>query len=91
MQSAYSLACCCPYLASLLVLFASTTAKGFPFSPNRPYQLEAIKNVCEAFEEKHRKALLVMATGTGKTRTAISIVDVLTIKNWVFYSLQIKK
>lgn len=50
---------------------------------NRPYQLEAIKNVCEAFEEKHRKALLVMATGTGKTRTAISIVDVLTSKNWV--------
>ena len=50
---------------------------------NRPYQLEAIKNVCEAFEQKHRKALLVMATGTGKTRTAISIVDVLTGKNWV--------
>lgn len=50
---------------------------------NRPYQLEAIKNVCEAFEQKHRKALLVMATGTGKTRTAISIVDVLTSKNWV--------
>ena len=50
---------------------------------NRPYQLEAIKKVCEAFEDKHRKALLVMATGTGKTRTAISIVDVLTGKNWV--------
>ena len=50
---------------------------------NRPYQLEAIKSVCEAFEQKHRKALLVMATGTGKTRTAISIVDVLTGKNWV--------
>ena len=50
---------------------------------NRPYQLEAIKSVCEAFEKKHRKALLVMATGTGKTRTAISIVDVLTGKNWV--------
>ena len=50
---------------------------------NRPYQLEAIKNVCEAFEQKHRKALLVMATGTGKTRTAISLVDVLTGKNWV--------
>ena len=50
---------------------------------NRPYQLEAIKNVCEAFEQKHRKTLLVMATGTGKTRTAISIVDVLTGKNWV--------
>ncbi len=50
---------------------------------NRPYQYEAIKNVCEAFENKHRKALLVMATGTGKTRTAISVVDVLSRSNWV--------
>lgn len=50
---------------------------------NRPYQLEAIKKVCETFENKHRKSLLVMATGTGKTRTAISIVDVLATKNWV--------
>ena len=50
---------------------------------NREYQLEAIKSVCETFEEGHRKALLVMATGTGKTRTAISIVDVLTDKEWV--------
>ena len=50
---------------------------------NREYQLEAIKSVCEAFDEGHRKALLVMATGTGKTRTAISIVDVLTDKEWV--------
>jgi len=50
---------------------------------NRPYQLEAIKRVCESFENKHRKALLVMATGTGKTRTAISLVDVLTGKGWV--------
>ena len=50
---------------------------------NREYQLEAIKSVCETFEEGHRKALLVMATGTGKTRTAISIVDVLSDKEWV--------
>lgn len=50
---------------------------------NRPYQLEAVKKVCESFEEKHRRALVVMATGTGKTRTAISLVDVLTSKNWV--------
>lgn len=50
---------------------------------NREYQLEAVKSVCETFEEGHRKALLVMATGTGKTRTAISIVDVLTDKEWV--------
>ena len=50
---------------------------------NREYQLEAIKSVCETFEEGHRKALVVMATGTGKTRTAISIVDVLSDKEWV--------
>ena len=50
---------------------------------NRPYQLEAVKKVCELFEQKHRRALIVMATGTGKTRTAISLVDVLTSKNWV--------
>lgn len=50
---------------------------------DRDYQHEAIKSVCETFEEGHRKALLVMATGTGKTRTAISIVDVLTSKNIV--------
>ena len=50
---------------------------------NRPYQLEAVKKVCESFEQKHRRALIVIATGTGKTRTAISLVDVLTSKNWV--------
>ena len=50
---------------------------------NRPYQLEAVKKVCESFEQKHRRALIVMATGTGKTRTAISLVDVLTSKDWV--------
>ena len=50
---------------------------------NREYQIEAVKSVCKVFEEGHRKALLVMATGTGKTRTAISIVDVLSNKEWV--------
>ncbi|WP_427340445.1 DEAD/DEAH box helicase family protein [Caloranaerobacter sp. DY30410] len=50
---------------------------------NRYYQKEAIKAVCEAFERGDRKALLVMATGSGKTRTAISIVDVLTRHGWV--------
>ncbi|MDD3304075.1 MAG: DEAD/DEAH box helicase family protein [Clostridia bacterium] len=48
----------------------------------REYQLEAVKSVCENFEEGHRKSLLVMATGTGKTRTAISIVKTLTEQNW---------
>lgn len=49
---------------------------------NRPYQIEAIQRVGERFEEGHREALLVMATGTGKTRTAISIVDVLQRYSW---------
>lgn len=43
----------------------------------RPYQLEAIRRVAEAIETAQRKFLLVMATGTGKTRTAIALADVL--------------
>ena len=50
---------------------------------DRPYQKMAIKAVCEHYNKKHRKALLVMATGTGKTRVAISLVDVLTRNGWV--------
>lgn len=42
----------------------------------RPYQHEAIRRVCEAFELGKRRALLVMATGTGKTRTSMAIVDI---------------
>ena len=48
----------------------------------RPYQERCIKSVCENFQKKNRKSLLVMATGTGKTRVAISIVDILTRYNW---------
>lgn len=50
---------------------------------NRYYQKEAIMSVCNAVERKQRKMLLVMATGSGKTRTAISIVDVLMRHNYV--------
>lgn len=50
---------------------------------NRPYQKMAITNICEWLNAKHRRGLLVMATGTGKTRVAISLVDVLTRNNWV--------
>lgn len=50
---------------------------------NRYYQKEAIMAVCNAIERKQRKMLLVMATGSGKTRTAISIVDVLTRHNYI--------
>ena len=41
----------------------------------RPYQQEAIRRVCETFVAGKRRALLVMATGTGKTRTAMALID----------------
>lgn len=50
----------------------------------RYYQQAAIKAVCNSFGEKNRrKALLVMATGSGKTRTVIALVDVLLKHGWV--------
>lgn len=49
----------------------------------RYYQESAIKAVCEAFQRNRRKALLVMATGSGKTRTVIALVDVLLRNGWV--------
>ena len=45
---------------------------------NRHYQLRAVTKCCENYEKGDRNCLLIMATGTGKTRTAASIVDVLT-------------
>ena len=50
---------------------------------NRPYQKIAITKICEWLNLKHRRGLLVMATGTGKTRVAISIVELLARNNWV--------
>jgi type I restriction enzyme R subunit len=50
---------------------------------NRYYQKEAIREVAEAIEKGERSALLVMATGTGKTRTAASLVDFLSKAGWV--------
>ena len=52
-----------------------------PKITNRGYQLEAVRRVVEAFEQGKRKALLVMATGTGKTRVAMSLVDVFLRSN----------
>ena len=50
----------------------------------RYYQEGAIKAVCEAFDKKNRrKALLVMATGSGKTRTVIALTKVLLEHGWV--------
>lgn len=45
---------------------------------DRYYQKEAIRAVCEKIKAGFRKHLLVMATGTGKTRTAASLTDVLS-------------
>lgn len=50
----------------------------------RYYQTRAIRAIAEHFETDHqRKALLVMATGSGKTRTVIALVDLLIRANWV--------
>lgn len=49
----------------------------------RYYQERAIRKVVATFERKQRKALLVMATGAGKTRTVIALSDVLQRANWV--------
>ena len=50
----------------------------------RYYQEAAIKAVCESFDKKNRrKALLVMATGSGKTRTVIALTKVLLDAGWI--------
>lgn len=49
----------------------------------RYYQEGAIKATCDAFARSRRKALLVMATGSGKTRTVIALCDVLLQHGWV--------
>lgn len=50
---------------------------------DREYQKRGIKAICEHFNTNHRRGLLVMATGTGKTRVAISLTDVLMRNAWV--------
>lgn len=54
-----------------------------PAIAGRDYQIEAVRTLLEAMESRRRKFLLVMATGTGKTRTAVSLVDVLQRAHWV--------
>ena len=49
----------------------------------RYYQEGAVKAACDAFSRNRRKALLVMATGSGKTRTVIALCDVLLRHGWV--------
>jgi type I restriction enzyme R subunit len=50
---------------------------------DRIYQIEAIKRVTEKFSDYRREALLVQATGTGKTRVAIALTDLLNRASWV--------
>ena len=67
--------------------------RGFKINPDitgRPYQTEAIQRVAEnlsvikngKLKQRHRKSLLIMATGSGKTRTSASIVDMMVKCNW---------
>jgi type I restriction enzyme R subunit len=50
---------------------------------DRAYQKKAVQAVCDTLTNGQRKGLLVMATGSGKTRTSVSIVDVLLNNGWI--------
>jgi type I restriction enzyme R subunit len=72
-----------------LLIQRRTTRRALGVAPisssivERHYQTRAIRRVAEAFERDHdRKALLVMATGSGKTRTVIALCDLLMRCNW---------
>ncbi|WP_210489883.1 DEAD/DEAH box helicase family protein [Rufibacter aurantiacus] len=54
-----------------------------PAIADRYYQIEAIRSVGNVLENRGREALLVMATGTGKTRTAAALIDVMSKCSWV--------
>lgn len=54
---------------------------------DRYYQHEAIRKIAEALEKNHREGLLVMATGTGKTRVSAALIDFLSKANWVKHIL----
>lgn len=73
-----------------LMIQRRTTRKALADAPiderivERYYQTRAIRRIGEAFEKDHeRKALVVMATGAGKTRTVIALCDLLMRCNWV--------
>lgn len=53
-----------------------------PTITDRPYQQTAIKSIIEWLNQKHRRGLLVLATGTGKTRVSIALCDILVRNNW---------
>ena len=73
-----------------LLIQRRTTRKTLADAPinegivERYYQTRAIRRIAETFERDHqRKALVVMATGAGKTRTVIALCDLLMRCNWV--------
>ena len=49
---------------------------------DRLYQIEAIKRVCENFDQRRRRALVIQATGTGKTRVAIALCELMVRAKW---------
>lgn len=53
-----------------------------PTIAGRDYQIAAIRAILEGIEARRRRFLLVMATGTGKTRTAAALIDVLLRARW---------
>ncbi|ROL61358.1 DUF4145 domain-containing protein [Bacteroidetes/Chlorobi group bacterium ChocPot_Mid] len=53
-----------------------------PAIAGRIYQQEAQRRVIEKFDSKYRKSLIAQATGTGKTRVAVSLCDALMRANW---------
>jgi type I restriction enzyme R subunit len=69
------------------IRFQNTSKKDFvdvPIKPeivDRPYQIEAVKRILEGIDKGKRKFLIVQATGTGKTRVAMAIIDVLLRAN----------
>lgn len=66
---------------SLLALASATID---PEIAERYYQTRAIRRIGQTFEvDRQRRALVVMATGAGKTRTVIALVDLLMRTNWV--------
>ncbi|MDW3180017.1 MAG: DEAD/DEAH box helicase family protein [Acidimicrobiia bacterium] len=72
-----------------LAINRRTTRKSLLSTPVKPsiadryYQQRAIRSITESFEnDNERKALLVMATGTGKTRTVVALTDLMMDTRW---------
>ena len=62
---------------------AITDTKVKEYITDREYQKRAIHSICDHFNKMHRRGLLVMATGSGKTRVSISLCDILIRNKWV--------